>query len=278
MRKLRLFLPAAVIGGWLVFGVGPSMASSPSPVYDSLPTGGAVQVPSLGLEAQQFNRIGNEVILTKSAKIAKVSVTLTSFACQIGAWNTGDCQSTAGATFPTPVTLTLYHHSTSSATTGEVTPGSKILSFTKTYNVKFRPSADANCTNTSQFRGSDGNCHNALDLNIVFDIPDTKLPTVVVWGVTYSTDHQGPSPIGGSGAPQDSLNVGLTPAVSKGLNRTDDSIFWDTATAANSCAAAPPNGNSGSFVTGDFNRDGPCNGANNSWAGFIPAAKFTPVS
>ena len=96
MRKLRLLVPAAVTGGWLAFGVGPSMASSPAPVYDSLPTGGTVSVPSLGLEAQQFNRIGNEVILTKSAKITKVSVTLTSFACQTGAWNTGDCHSTAG--------------------------------------------------------------------------------------------------------------------------------------------------------------------------------------
>jgi len=124
---------------------------------------------------------------------------------------------------------------------------------------------------------SDGNCHNGLDQNIVFNIPDTKLPIVVVWGVTYSTDHQGPNPIGGSSAPQDSLNVGLTPAVLTGLNRTDDTIFWDTATAANSCAAAPPNGNNGPFVTGEFNRDGPCNGANNSWAGFIPAAKFTPT-
>jgi len=277
MRKLRLLLPAAVIGGWLVFGVGPTMASSPSPVYDSLPTGGTVSVPSLGLEAQQFNRIGNEVILTKSAKITKVSVTLTSFSCQTGT-GSATCTTSPGATFPTPVTLTLYRHSTSNPNTGEVTPGSKILTFTKTYNVKFRPSADPTCANTTQFRGSDGNCHNGLDQNIVFNIPDTKLPIVVVWGVTYSTDHQGPNPIGGSGAPQDSLNVGLTPAVLTGLNRTDDTIFWDTATAANSCATAPPNGNSGPFVTGEFNRDGPCNGANNSWAGFIPAAKFTPVS
>jgi hypothetical protein len=31
------------------------------------------------------------------------------------------------------------------------------------------------------------------------------------------------------------------------------------------------------IITGEFNRDGPCDGTTNSWAGFIPAAKFTPV-
>ena len=59
-------------------------------------------VPSVGEEAQQFNRIGNEVILTKSAKIAKVSVTLVSFACQTGTRNTGDCQSDVRCDVPDP--------------------------------------------------------------------------------------------------------------------------------------------------------------------------------
>jgi hypothetical protein len=47
-------------------------------------------------------------------------------------------------------------------------------------------------------------------------------------------------------------------------------------TLGNSCAD-PTNGNGGPFVTGEFNRDGPCDGTTNTWAGLIPAAKFTPV-
>jgi hypothetical protein len=58
--------------------------------------------------------------------------------------------------------------------------------------------------------------------------------------------------------------------------RTDDSVFWDTSALSLSCAD-PTDGNSGPFVTGVFNRDGPCDGTTNSWAGLIAAAKFTPV-
>ena len=274
MRKLRLILPAAVMTTWLGFGVAPVMASSPSPVYDSLPPSGTVTVTSFGEEALQFNQFGNEVILTKSVTMDKVSVTMVSFACQTGTGTTA-CTTTAGAQFPTPITLTIYKHSTTNPTTGEVTPGSKILTFTKTVNIGFRPSADPNCANPTQYKGSDGVCHNGARQNIVFNFPNKKLPATVVWGVTYNTDNQGPNPIGSS-SPTDSLNVGVTPTVNTGLNRTDDSIFWDTSTLGNTCAD-PTNGNSGPFVTGDFNRDGPCDGTPNTWAGLIPAARFTPV-
>jgi hypothetical protein len=137
-------------------------------------------------------------------------VTLVSFACQTGTGTTA-CTTTAGAQFPTQVALALYRHSTTNPTTGEVTPGTKILTFTKTVNIGFRPSADPTCANPTQYKGSDGVCHNGARQNIVFNFPDTKLPATVVWGVTYNTDNQGPNPIGGSGHPQDSLNVGLNP-------------------------------------------------------------------
>ena len=106
------------------------------------------------------------------------------------------------------------------------------------------------------------------DQNVVFGV-NVKVPATVVWGVSYNTDTSGPNPIG-SPVPQDSLNVGLAPKATTGLNRTDDSIFWDTRVGGNSCGSP--------FVPGDFNRDGPCDGAANSWAGFVPAAKFTITS
>ena len=83
-----------------------------------------------------------------------------------------------------------------------------------------------------------------------------------------------PNPIGGTNSPQDSLNVGLAPSVRVGLNRYDDSIFWDTRVQAFSCAD-PTNGNGGPFVTGVFNKDGACDGTPNTWAGLVPSAQFS---
>jgi hypothetical protein len=77
----------------------------------SLPAKGVVSVPSESAEADQFNQLGNEVILTKATTVAKVSVTMVSWACQTGGWSTGDCVTVGTPTFPTPVTLTLYKHS-----------------------------------------------------------------------------------------------------------------------------------------------------------------------
>ena len=266
MRKL---LPAVLaMIACLVVGVAPAGAASGQIVYNSLPATGVVSVPSVGAEAYSFNRVGNEVILTKSSTVAKVSVTMVSWACQTGGWSTGDCVTVGTPTFPTPVTLTLYKHSIADDLSGEVRPGAQIVKVTKTFNIKFRPSSDPNCGLengvATMFRGTDGQCHHGLDQNVVFTLPkNTKLPQVVVWGVSYNTSTSGPNPLGGSGHPQDSLNVGLNPKATTGLNRTEQSIFWDTRTLGNTCGAP--------FVTGDFNRDGPCT----DWAGNIPAAKFT---
>ncbi len=264
----RLLPPVLAMVACLLVGVSPAGAATDQFVYNSLPASGVVSVPSEGAEATQFNQFGNEVILTKASTVAKVSVTMVSWTCETGTWNAGDCVTTGTPTFPTPITLTLYKHSIADHSTGEVRPGAQIVKVTKTFNIKFRPSSDPGCPleggQPTMFRGSDGQCHHGLDQNIVFHLPtNTKLPAVVVWGVSYNTSTSGPSPLGGSGHPQDSLNVGLSPKATTGLNRVEQSIFWDTRVGGNTCGAP--------FVTGDFNRDGPCT----DWAELVPAAKFT---
>jgi hypothetical protein len=264
----------------LAVGAGTASATTNPVLYSSLPAPGTVSIPSVGVEAYSFNQIGNEVILTRSATAHHVSVTMVDWACQTGAWNTGDCATAPGATYPTTITLHLYRASTRNSTTGEVTPGTQITHITKTFNIKFRPTSDPSCgldgngLADALFRGSDGQCHHGLDQTVVFPL-SRNLPTDVVWGVSYNSDNSGPTPIGGSGAPQDSLNVGLAPKTTVGHARYDDAIFWDTRVQGFSCAAPAPDGNSGPFQTGVFNLDGPCDGANNSWAGFVPAAKFS---
>ena len=72
MRKLCLIVPSAVMIACLFVGVSSAGAASGEVVYNSLPAKGVVQVPSEGAEASAFNRVGNEVILTKASTVKKV--------------------------------------------------------------------------------------------------------------------------------------------------------------------------------------------------------------
>jgi len=247
-----------------------SAAKIPHSVLYTSTAPGVGNIPSVGVEAYSFNQIGDEVLLRRVAKIKSVAVQLSSWACQSGAWNTGDCVTTPGATFTTPITLNLYKASSTDAVTGETTPGALIATVTRTFTIPYRPSASSHCTGAQAgewFKNGQG-CFNGLAHTIGFTLTGlkTKLPTDVVWGVSYNSDNSGPEPLGGSGAPEDSLNVGLSPAVRAGHERFPGGIFWDTRFAAFSCG--PP------FVTGDFNLDN----ASGCWAGDVPAAQFNATS
>ena len=62
------------------------------------------------------------MLLRRVAKIKSVAVQLSSWACETGAWNTGDCHTDAGATFQTPITLDIYKASSIGSGTGETAP------------------------------------------------------------------------------------------------------------------------------------------------------------
>ena len=277
MHARRLVVVLLAFVAVLGLSAANATANESSKVLYSSTSPGAPNLPSVGVEAYSFNQIGDEVILKRVTKIKSVTVTLSDWACQSGAWNTHDCLTTPGATFPTSFTLNIYKAG-STDTAGVTTPGGLLLTKTKTFAIPYRPSASSHCTGAEAgewFKNGQG-CFNGLAHNVTFTLTGlhAKLPKDVVWGVSYSSDDSGPNPIGGTSAPQDALNVGLAPKVRVGHKRFPDTVFWDTRFAGFSCAAAPPDGNSGPFVTGEFNLDGPCEGANNSWAGYVPAAQF----
>jgi len=257
-------------------------ASIPHSVLYTSTAPGVGNIPSVGVEAYSFNQIGDEVILRRVARLKSVAVQLSSWACQSGAWNTGDCVTTPGATFSTPITLNIYKASSTDTTTGETTPGSLLATVTRTFSIPYRPSASPHCAGAQAgewFKNGQG-CFNGLAHTIGFTLTGlkTKLPKDVVLGVSYNSDNSGPDPLHGTGAPEDSLNVGLSPKVRAGHQRHPGAIFWDTRFAGFTCAAAPPDGNNGPFQTGVFNLDGPCDGATNSWAGFVPAFQVNATS
>ncbi|HEY2790495.1 MAG TPA: hypothetical protein VGI72_13670 [Gaiellales bacterium] len=260
-RLVALLLACAAV---LALSGATAMASSSKVLYSSTDPG-VGNIPSVGVEAYGFSQIGDEVILKRVAKINSVAVQLSDWACQSGAWFSGDCLTTPGATFTTPITLNIYKASTTDGA-GETTPGGLLLTKTKTFTIPFRPSASTHCTGPEAgewFKNGQG-CFNGLAHTITFTLSGlkTKLPRDVVWGVSYSSDHFGPNPIGSTNSPEDSLNVGLAPRVRVGRHRFPGGIFWDTQFAGNSCGAP--------FVPGDFNLDN----AGACWAGFVPAAQF----
>lgn len=272
------FLAMAVLG----LTAASASASVPRSVLYTSTAPGVGNIPSVGVEAYSFNQIGDEVKLRRVARLKSVAVQLSSWACQSGAWNTGDCVTTPGATFSTPITLNIYNASVAGTHPGEIVPGTLRATVTRTFNIPYRPSASPHCTGAQAgewFKNGQG-CFNGLAHTIGFTLTGlkTKLPKDVVLGVSYNSDNSGPDPLHGTGAPEDSLNVGLSPKVRAGHQRYPGAIFWDTRFAGFTCAAAPPDGNNGPFQTGVFNLDGPCDGATNSWAGFVPAFQVNATS
>ncbi len=272
MHARRLVVPLLAAAALLGLSTASASANSlPSSVLYSSTQPGAPNLPSVGVEAYAFNQIGDEVLLRRVAKLKSVTVTLSDWACESGAWFSHDCVTTPGATFTTPITLNVYSASTTDSITGETTPGGLLLTATKTFTIPFRPSASTHCTGASAgewFKNGHG-CFNGLAHNITFTLSGlkTKLPKDVVWGVSYNSDNSGPDPLHGTNAPEDSLNVGLAPKVRAGHQRFPNGLFWDTRVPGNSCGAP--------FVPGDFNLDA---AGGSCWTGFVPAVQFNAVT
>jgi hypothetical protein len=267
MHARRLVAVLLAFAAVLGLTAGTATAKVSSKVLYTSTAPGVGNIPSLGVEAYSFNQIGDEVILKRVAKINSVAVQLSDWACQSGSWNTNDCLTTPGATFTTPITLNVYRASTTD-TGGETTPGGLLLTKTKTFTIPFRPSASSHCTGGEAgewFKNGQG-CFNGLAHTITFTLSGlhAKLPRDVVWGVSYNSDNSGPTPLGGSNAPEDSLNVGLAPRVRVGHQRFPGGIFWDTR------IGSTPNTCGSPFVAGDFNLDN----TDACWAGYVPAAQF----
>lgn len=211
-------------------------------LYDALPSPLPGNVASLGYEATQTDEFGDRVVLAEAGWLLDgVRVTLSSWGCESGAWNTGDCSTTPGATFDHPLTINLY---TVDGSTGE--PDQLLATQTDTVAIPYRPSADSvNCTGGQWWDGA--NCFNGLAVNVDWDLSAlaATLPDKVVWAVAYNTTHSGNAPIGEGaacytepgGCGYDSLNVGaltVTP-IAAGQDDLPDGAVWDTAIASWYC-------------------------------------------
>ena len=186
-----------------------NVGSDPSTTsYSSLVSPLPGNVPSLGVESDYYDELGNEVNLASSGTLSSVVVTMSSFTCETGSGTT--CVTTSGDTYPVPITLNIYNPGLTS------TPGTLIASDTQTFNIPYRPSADNGiCGNTGQwFNSTNETCYNGLATNITFDASNftpvnPTLPGTLIYGIAYNTETNGYDPLGGIN-PADGLNIGMS--------------------------------------------------------------------
>jgi hypothetical protein len=261
-------------------------STSVTPIYSSIPSQLPDNQDSVGPEAYAYSELGNKVTLSStSAPLNDTVVTLSDWACETGGGTS--CVTTPGATFPVPITFSIYNVAANGAA------GSLITTDTQTFNVPFRPSADpTDCPSDTSgwYDSSNGNCYDGQDSNVTFNFSSQNitLPSTVVYGISFNTDNDGPNPIGGTTNPTDSLNIALAndpTQVTVGsdpdlgwypsLNQDDDSVFINfNANSALNCESTPsPIG-----VFAESADD--CWGDTNAPGGtfYVPAVKFDVVT
>jgi hypothetical protein len=175
-----------------------------TPVYSNLPSPLPGNVPSEAIEATSSSEFGGEVELAgPTLNNTKVTVAMSSWACQSGGAEDGSCVSTKGAKFEWPVTLHIY-----TAGAGD-SVGTQIASLTKTFKMPYRPSANPTCTGNPDLGGwkSMGNCYHGKLFKATFVLKGVSIPSKAIVSVAFNTTDYGAEPTHVPG-PYDSLNVG----------------------------------------------------------------------
>jgi hypothetical protein len=264
LRIVILTLLLALLGATQAFAQGA--------IYDSTSNPLPGNVDSFGYEATSSSAIGDRVRFSAGSgrHLTTVVQTMSSFGCESGHWNTGNCQTTPGATFPHPITLNIYQVGTGNQV------GTLIRSVTQLFAIPYRPSADpVNCTGANAgkwYHAPSNTCFNGYATNITFNLAGLNLvlPDEVIYGIAYNTTHYGTAPIG-AGAPcystpqgcgYDSLNLGVAEtAPTVGTDPAPDDAYYSSPAASNYC-------DGGANGTGTFRLDAGC------WTGFKPAIQF----
>ncbi|HCC41848.1 TPA: hypothetical protein DEP93_00025 [candidate division WWE3 bacterium] len=218
MKKLIVGIVTAITG--LTILASPVFASSTVIYNNGLTEPLPGNVGSEGPEAYAFNELGGQVQFIGTERLnPTVTVMMSSWACESGHWNTGDCVTTPGLTYSMPITLNVYD------VEADNSPGTQIKTVTQTFDMPYRPSADlVNCTGGKWFNEATQACFNGKAFPISFDLTGLTLPDKAIISVSYNTTHYGYSPIGeaavcfgtAQGCFYDSLNIGLGDSPSPG--------------------------------------------------------------
>jgi hypothetical protein len=255
-----------------VFTALAAAASFTPTVYNNIPSPRPGNVPSVGFEATSASEFGGQVQLNGTVgRNPQVTVLMSSWGCQTGSWSAGNCATSSGSGFSVPITLNAYNVGPSDAV------GSLIATKTQTFNIPYRPSADAtHCTGGDAgkwYQASTSTCFNGYAWPITFDLTGVSLPDNVILTVAYNTSHYGYAPKGdhtacytsSGGCGYDSLNVGTSgPAATAGSYPTPDGAYANSSWGGFYC-----DGGAGGTGTLRFDNAPGC------WTGYQPAFKVT---
>lgn len=199
-----------------------------TPIYNNLPSPLPGNVPSEAFEATSTSQFGAEVELAGPTKNStKVTVAMSSWACQSGGAEDGSCVSAMGSKFTEPVTLNIYTPGVGDSV------GTQIASLTKTFKMPYRPSANpTKCVGNGGWYKM-GSCFHGKLFKINFVLKGVTIPSKVIVSVAYNTSDHGAVPqrpqlcnSEPSGCPYDSLNVGgMEGAPSVGSQPQPNSVY-----------------------------------------------------
>jgi hypothetical protein len=200
-KLVTAMLAMGAVLAWATTSAGAMVTYTP--VYSNLPSPLPGNVPSEAMEATSSSEFGGEVELAgPTLNSTKVTVAMSSWACQSGGAEDGSCVSAKGAKYEWPITLHIY-----TAGTGD-SVGTQIASLTKTFKIPYRPSANPGCIGEGLGGWKKmGECFHGKLFKINFVLRGITLPSKDIISVAFNTQNYGANPTGVPG-PYDSLNVG----------------------------------------------------------------------
>ncbi len=269
-QRTRALVRSAAFGAAIltagVFAAAPAAtAATKVTIYNNIPAPLPGNVPSVGFEASAASEFGGQVTFESTERTKpQASLVLSSWGCESGSWNSGDCSTLVGATFFHPITVNVYTVGANNE------PGDLIGTVTHTFSIPYRPSANyTHCTGDNAgkwYSKADTTCYNGKAVVKSVSLGSLDLPDSVIISVAYNTTHSGYNPIGESacyteagGCPYDALNVGTSVSLpAKGTQPLPNDAYFNSAQASQYCEGGPGS-------TGTFRLDAGC------WTGFQPA-------
>lgn len=165
------------------------------PMYSNIPSTLSGDVPSLGFQERSVSEVGGQVgLVGTSANNTKVTVGLSSWACQQGVWNVSSgpekCVHSTTETFAWPVILRIY------LANPDGSVGPKIAQLRQTVAMPYRPTASEKCTGANAGGWSWPHCYSGKLFKVTFQLRGIYLPSHAIISVAYSTSGFGPEPQG----------------------------------------------------------------------------------
>lgn len=233
----------------LAFALVTTGVASSATLYSSLPDPTPGNVVSWAYEATASSEFGGLIEFAGSGD----SVTLTRATVLMSDWALAADYGSTDPGFYHPLTLTFYGVGAGNAV------GAEVYSQTLNAFIPWRPVASAGCTG-GRWMDSLGDCWSGLAVEVTFELGSVTVPSQVIYGLSFNTQHYGASPLGVRG-PYNSLNFGLSAAApSVGSNPAPGTAYLSSTRAGSY-------GDGGAGGTGAFRLD-------TGWSPYSGAIEF----